>query len=265
MMKILVLQDECFLNFTERIIPVFFNIKTVKKDQILKALTLEEVDAILFDYFNKDKRCLQIVSSLKKYRDYNTLPIISIVNKNIKKEEIRNVIFNGVDRIIYYPFKEITLIRKIQEVKKIYNDIFIEQQSNEFITFKIKDNISFLYKINNLISVLLYYYSLKPEDIYHLKFVLYEIGVNAIKYRGRCQNPITITVSLLEDKIIFKIKDLGKGFDTNIIKNFLDEKRIFQLKGIENAHGLGIFYSNKIMDRMIYNSKGNYVILEKFI
>jgi len=261
MLKILVIKNSMKLKFSSKIKPVF--IKDL--NNVLKILSLKKFDAILFDYLFKDKNLFKLISSIKKYRNLNNISVIGIINKKFKKEEIKNIILNGVDKIIYYPFKEFNLIRKIREIKNLYKNIFIEYQSKDIITFKIDDNISFLYKINNLISILLYYYDLKPDDIYNLKFTLYEIGTNAIKYRGDCKNPITITISLLEDKIIFKIKDLGNGFDIKKLKSLINEEKLKKLNDINASHGLGIFYSSKIMNRIIYNTKGNYVIMEKFL
>lgn len=260
-MKILAIKNRIKLEFSNKIEPISIN----KLDNILKVLSLKKFDAIIFDYLVKDKNLFKIISSIKKYRDFNNIPIIGIIDKKLKREVIKNIILHGADKVIYYPFKEATLIRKIKEIKNLYKNIFIEYQSKDIITFKIDGSISFLYKINKLVSILLYYYDLKPDDIYNIRFALYEIGSNAIKYRGDCKNPITIVISLLEDKIIFKIKDLGNGFDINKLKCFITEDRLTELNNISSAHGLGIFYSSKIMDRIIYNNKGNYVIMEKFL
>ncbi len=241
--------------------------KTISIDELASVLKSSKkyIYSVLFDFINFNEKYLDIIYTIKSKNLYidNLIPFIGLISKKTDRNIIKKILFHGVDRVIFYPFKNQHLKKIISEIYKNYKDIFIEIPTKNFISFKITDELKYLHIINNYVSRLLYYSKLPPEDIFNLKFALYEIGSNAIKHKGNTGKHISISISFFKDKLIYKIKDYGKGFEKKILNRFLNGDTLSRLNNIENAGGLGIFLTNKIMDKIIYNKKGNYVILEK--
>ncbi len=245
-----------------------YDIVELEENSIEKYLLHNKnIQSVLFDFTRYNEKFLDMIFTLKfkNIKIEKNIPLIGIVDKNVTRREIRDILFSGVDRIIYYPFTEKHLKSLIKEIKELYEDIFVEPLAKNFISFKINDEIKYLHTINKIISRLLYYSQLSPEEIFKLKFVLYEIGCNAIQHRKNSDLPVTISISFFKNKIIYKIKDFGVGFDKKLLNKYVNTDRVKNIDSIENAHGVGIYLANKIMDKIMYNKKGNYVILEKKI
>lgn len=112
--------------------------------------------------------------------------------------------------------------------------------------------------------------ALSEQERTDLKFVIREICQNAWEWGNQKDPQRTIRVSyhLLDDKIILRITDEGKGFDPasvpdpkkDLMKVVLSRKEEGKRPG-----GFGIYLVKKIMDEVVYNEKGNTVLLTKYL
>jgi len=103
------------------------------------------------------------------------------------------------------------------------------------------------------------------EDI---RVAIDELGQNAIEWGNRenREKQIRLSYCIFEDRIVFKIEDEGGGFDPNA----LGDPSVDPLQHIMNrmaegkrAGGYGIYITRQLMDEIMYNERGNTVILTK--
>lgn len=80
--------------------------------------------------------------------------------------------------------------------------------------------------------------------------------LNDPKYKNR---KVSVEYKFTESEIIYKITDEGNGFD---VYKYLNKKDIHLS---DSMHGRGIFIAKNAFDRILYNKKGNSVILVKKI
>ncbi|MBI5369090.1 MAG: ATP-binding protein [Planctomycetes bacterium] len=112
--------------------------------------------------------------------------------------------------------------------------------------------------------------TLPEQDRQDLKFALREICQNAFEW-GNQKEPhrkIRVAYCLFADKIVLKISDEGEGFDPAIVpdpKKNLMEVVLSRKKSGKRPGGFGIFLVKKIMDEVVYNEKGNVVLLTKHL
>jgi len=99
-----------------------------------------------------------------------------------------------------------------------------------------------------------------------LAYVLREIGQNAIEW-GNAYNPLKqfhISFCVMDDRIMIKLVDEGKGFDSGSLpdprKNPL-ENILIRRKAGKRIGGYGIQIVKGLMDSVIFSEKGNSVIM----
>ncbi|HGJ66991.1 TPA: hypothetical protein ENS27_16650 [bacterium] len=128
---------------------------------------------------------------------------------------------------------------------------------------------------------------ISAEDANFLKVCIREIVINAIEHgnleitfdeksraqrerryfeflQERKENPkykerrVNVEYSITKERAVFRITDQGKGFDH---KKFL--KKMADPSPDLLEHGRGLFMTLSAFDRVVYNTKGNQVVLEK--
>ena len=71
--------------------------------------------------------------------------------------------------------------------------------------------------------------------------------------------PIMVSYTLDKNKIEIEIKDRGEGFDFKKVPDPTEDNNLMK------EGGRGIFLIHKLMDKVIYNKKGNKVKITKFL
>jgi anti-sigma regulatory factor (Ser/Thr protein kinase) len=101
-----------------------------------------------------------------------------------------------------------------------------------------------------------------------ISMALYELGQNAIEWGNRkdINRRLRIAYCLFEDKLVFKIEDEGEGFKSgdvpDMTKDPVGQARARKAEG-KRPGGFGMQMIRKVMDNVLYNEKGNVVIVEK--
>lgn len=109
-----------------------------------------------------------------------------------------------------------------------------------------------------------------PEVAEELRFAVDELGRNAVEWgnRGVPGRHVHMSYCLFSDKILFKIEDEGEGFRPEAVPDPSSDPagalRRRQEAG-KRVGGFGIHLVRKLMDEVIYNEKGNVVILAKYL
>lgn len=110
-----------------------------------------------------------------------------------------------------------------------------------------------------------------PDDVCEdLKMAIEEVGRNAVEW-GNNFNPdkqVHISYCLFSDRVVIKVQDEGEGFTPDTLpdptadplKTMRDRKDAGKRPG-----GYGLYLLRKIMDSIVYNEKGNTVLLIKYL
>ena len=112
--------------------------------------------------------------------------------------------------------------------------------------------------------------SLSEKERSDVRLALEEIVRNAMEWGNNFDRSKKLRLSycLLPDRITFRIEDEGRGFDPNALKDpSLDPREHIKERKASGKRmgGWGVFLTRKIMDEVKYNSKGNVVLLTKFL
>lgn len=109
---------------------------------------------------------------------------------------------------------------------------------------------------------------LSREDRENVRLAVAELGQNAVEWgnRGDASKFIHLSYCVFADRIIFKIEDEGEGFDPDALRDpSVDPIAHLLAREQEGKRpgGYGIFLTRKIMDEVLYNTKGNVVLMTK--
>jgi DNA-binding response OmpR family regulator len=129
------------------------------------------------------------------------------------------------------------------------------------------------------------------DDIYTLRFGLYEMLVNAIEHGnlgityedktralernelgrliadrvaepGRAAKRVRVHCQLTGDGLVCNIEDEGEGFDHSVYSDAPDPAMLFEQLGA-SLHGRGIMLTSLQFDRVAFNDRGNAVTITK--
>ena len=101
-----------------------------------------------------------------------------------------------------------------------------------------------------------------------VKAVVGEIASNAMEWgnRGDASRRVRMSYAVFEDEIVLKCEDEGEGFDPGQVpdpaaspSDVVHER----LRAGKRIGGFGIYLARKLMDRVVYNERGNTVLLSK--
>lgn len=103
---------------------------------------------------------------------------------------------------------------------------------------------------------------LNEEDIFSIKLSLEESLINAIKHGNKFHPDLTMDVqfSFQDDLLVIKIKDYGRGFNSNTIPDPTSDERLMK------TSGRGIFLIKKLMDEVSFHDGGREIwMIKKFL
>ena len=112
--------------------------------------------------------------------------------------------------------------------------------------------------------------SVAPEQAEELRFAIEELGRNAVEWgnRGEKGKHVQLSYCLFADKVMFKIEDEGTGFDPGAIPDpSVAPQESLQQREEQGKRvgGFGIHLVRKLMDEVIYNERGNVVVMTKHL
>lgn len=104
------------------------------------------------------------------------------------------------------------------------------------------------------------------EDI---RVAIDELGQNAVEWGNQNDRAKQIHLSycVFKDRIVFKIEDEGEGFDPETLRDpSVDPLAhiMARMQEGKRAGGYGVYITGKLMDDIIYNERGNAVIMTKY-
>lgn len=101
--------------------------------------------------------------------------------------------------------------------------------------------------------------NISRDTLFDIKLCVEEAVRNAILHGNKSDKNLTIDISyaIEGDKIKITIEDKGDGFNVGDLPDPTDMKNLYK------ESGRGIYIMRRLMDRVDYNEKGNYVTMEK--
>lgn len=95
--------------------------------------------------------------------------------------------------------------------------------------------------------------SLGEEDAWKIYTAMYEALINAVEHGNRfnVQRRVTVIYRIVDDWIVFKVRDEGAGFDVHNIPSPLDDANLLK------PSGRGVYMIKKLMHKVKYNRTGN--------
>lgn len=110
---------------------------------------------------------------------------------------------------------------------------------------------------------------LSPDDREDIRVAIDELGQNAVEWGNKDDRSKQIKLSycMFNDRMVFKIEDEGEGFCPETLRDPSIDPLQHILKRMEEgkrAGGYGVYITKKLIDEVVYNDKGNIVILTKY-
>ncbi|HEX9745636.1 MAG TPA: SpoIIE family protein phosphatase, partial [bacterium] len=100
------------------------------------------------------------------------------------------------------------------------------------------------------------------DDIrFRVRLSIDECVTNAHKHghKGDHRKPVIVSYIIEQDKLIFKVKDSGQGFDFGLIPDPTLEENLM------HPGGRGVFLTLKLMDEVSFNDVGNEITVIKYL
>ena len=110
-----------------------------------------------------------------------------------------------------------------------------------------------------------------PQDVCDdLKMAVEEVGRNAVEW-GNKFNPdkqVRVSYCIFNDRVVIKVEDEGEGFTPQTVPDpTADPVKTMRERSEAGKRpgGYGVYMLQKLVDEVVYNEKGNTVILIKYL
>ena len=180
------------------------------------------------------------------------------IEEIIEKLEIMN---NNISRLEDF-LQDMNTIQKIEQLEPKYQEINIESLVNE-----LKENTKSLCMPKNI--NVFFYNEVKSKIVILDSSMIHEVYNNIINNAIRyTKNKITINITEIDKKIIFKIQDNGEGFNKKALK---EATHLYYKDTKEKSHfGLGLYISKLLCEKhngeiKIFNNKEGATVEFSFL
>lgn len=259
-----------FFHLLKRAIdPEKFNIKySDSTSNFNELIENENPDCIIINDILQGISGIELCSKISE-ANKDVIMILLTENKDIKYKYL--ALTAGVMRLVEKPIK-------IQEFINILKETMIHRagiKMNKFVSnwfeFNINSKEEFARDVSILIKGLLENEKIDRHIANKISFILTEIQNNAIEHahKNNIEKVIKISCILTENALNIKIEDEGAGFDYSKLDSVPDSKsdilNIAQQRKLEGKRpgGFGLILAKKVMDEIIFNDKGNIILMSK--
>ncbi len=268
-LSVLVLEDDRIFNATlcdffkdcgYQIVTGVFDVKSA-----FNALDNNQYDVVILD--------LHLVGNygvtfLPLIQNRDVKPLIIVVSGVATESQLMDCYKQGADFILQKPFRldELhKLISKSQNLNKADACFSLKHNVEGWIELTADSYFGLLERIKNITQIL--QASNIDNDIQQdITMAIDEIGRNAIEWgnNNNCNKKISLSYALFANEIVFKIEDEGLGFETmcdsddDLLTKLLKRKQEGKRPG-----GFGIQMVKQVMDKVVYNKRGNIVLISK--
>lgn len=157
----------------------------------------------------------------------------------------------------------------LQHAPRLNADLTVEYDPHGWFEVSGANDHSVLYKFRRFLGLLDRFRVPDPASS-EIKLALEELGRNAIEWGNR-NDPtkhVTFGCRILPGKVIVYIEDQGEGFQPDVVPDpSADPIAHIERRKSEGKRlgGYGIHLIRNLMDKLIYNAKGNRAVAIKYI
>ncbi|MHC4870316.1 MAG: ATP-binding response regulator [Planctomycetota bacterium] len=229
-------------------------------------------DLIVTDMMMPKKNGYELICDIKKECP-KVAAIVLTAHKN-DKNVIKCLEIGAFDYIL----KPISVDKLLQTVRRALErqerftgneeEISVKQEMDGWVELTAPTDFEYVERFQKFTS-LLGNIPLSPENREDIRVAIDELGQNAVEWgnqddRTKC---IKLSYCIFNDRLVFKIEDEGKGFCPDTLRDPSVDPLQHILKRMEEgkrAGGYGVYITKKLIDEVVYNDKGNIVILTKY-
>jgi DNA-binding response OmpR family regulator len=236
-------------------------------DAVFNFLDNQAVDVVILDIILPGIDGYEVCRRLKTRRQTNMIPIIMLTARAFPEDIIMGLSV-GADKYLTKPFDHDILLEEIDKQIQLKQALLKKGVTGD-IEFHILSDQRYLEQLNDMATMLFAHTPLTEKDITDIRYVLAEMGKNAIEWgnKNRKELPIRVHYRTDRSKLTIQIKDQGSGFN---FQRYLDssynpsgEYSEREATG-KRSGGLGIMLARVYMDEIEYNDSGNEVSLIRY-
>ena len=149
------------------------------------------------------------------------------------------------------------------------DDWSLKVQRGDWVEISVPSKETYVSRVQDLVDML-EKTKLDQDTRDELMLAIDELVRNAIEWGNRFDEDRRVTVSYYcaQDRIVIRVEDEGEGFDhADVADPTLDMEAHTQSReeSGKRAGGFGIHLIRNLMDEVLYNEKGNVVMLTKYL
>jgi two-component system, OmpR family, response regulator len=189
------------------------------------------------------------------------------------EESVVECMGQGAARFLIKPFTSVEFLRAVsgathdRRAAAAGASLTVRSGFRDWVELTASSRQEYLARLENFVDAL-YDTRLSPSEKEDIKIAISEIVGNAMEWgnKGDQSRQVTVSYCLFPEEIVFKIEDEGEGFAPagvpdpagDPVQHLLE--RLHQGKRVG---GYGLHIARKVMDKVVYNERGNAVILSK--
>ncbi|MBW1956672.1 MAG: response regulator [Deltaproteobacteria bacterium] len=236
--------------------------------EALKIMGHEEVDMVISDIRLPDGSGLELGEIIKKRSPETRLTLMT--GYHSEDQAIKGV-KSGVDYYLRKPFTGGELLETVQNMAVLTPEsamIGIIENRPGWYEFVITSSEDAMIRLQSFLNALLKHV-LDEERFWDVHFAISELGRNAVEWGNRfdVESVVKLSVGITGNAVTIKIEDEGNGFDVRRTLQTLEATPLPELEERRMAEskrpgGMGIRVINETADRLIFNEKGNMVLIQ---
>jgi len=241
-------------------------------EEALAQLETGSYDILLADILMPGMDGLELLGRLRKL--HPRIPVVMMTLKNTS-DHILGSLMREAAAYISKPFSRDTLLSTLSNslsTRLAEDDIKVLSDKPNWISLQLRCRIETAERLTGFVRELPG--DLEPDTREHIATAFRELLMNAVEHGGRLDPNKIVDLSYIRTArtIVYYIRDPGEGFSMNslahaAIANPEDPLAHLELRkemGIRPG-GFGLLMTKSFADELIYNAKGNEVILIKYL
>lgn len=108
--------------------------------------------------------------------------------------------------------------------------------------------------------------NINEDELFDIKVIFNELLINAIKHGNMFSTAKNVQIKAgitNQQSLYFIIEDEGAGFKSNLLNDYRQDAKEFDIDDYLEESGRGMFIIEKLCDKIKYNKKGNKVVVLK--
>ena len=272
--RILVVEDnpDALLLVSEYLTGLDFSVtRTADGQEALEALSAGNFDAAVTDVAMPRMNGIELLR--RAQRDYPQVPFV-VMTGYPSDQVIIDSMNAGVVRFLAKPFGleqlkfAVCAALRAAGGELLPGDAPLEVTSHSgWVEITSPSRLDYIDRVEDLLARLSGR-RMPASELKEIKIAVNEMISNAIEWgnRNEMSKPVRISYCLFPEEIVFKIEDLGPGFDLDSVPDAAADPLGVtreRAKAGKRPGGFGLAITRNLMTRLIYNDLGNCLVMSK--